>query len=114
MMQMQNLTAYKGKKRKPPVFFNRQELRQLLEVYSRRVVAGEWKDYAIDHHGPVATFSVFRNTFDTPLFAIAKRSNGNNCDFSVFNGYEKLKQAPTIREVLKVFERPMYIVSSRR
>ena len=65
MMQMQNLTAYKGKKRKPPVFFNRQELRQLLEVYSRRVVAGEWKDYAIDHHGgpfcmvAILTFGVY-------------------------------------------------------
>lgn len=114
MMQMQNLAVYRRKKRRQPVFFNRQELRQLLDVYSRRVAAGEWKDYAIDHRGSVATFSVFRNTFDTPLFAIAKRANGGNCDFSVFNGYEKLKQAPTIREVLKIFERPLHIVSTRR
>ena len=112
MTHMHSLASYRNKKRQP-VFFNRQELRQLLEVYSRRVATGEWRDYAIDHKGPVATFSVFRNTFDTPLFAIAKRTNGGNCDYIVFNGYKKLRQASTISEVLKVFERPLQLVSSR-
>ena len=113
MRHMHNLAGFKNRKRQP-VFFDRHELRQLLEVYSRRVATGEWRDYAIDHQGPVATFSVFRNTFDTPLFAIAKRANGGNCDYIVFNGYEKLRQASTIREVLTVFEQPLRLVSSRR
>ena len=112
MTQMHSHASFKNNK-KQSAFFDRQELRQLLDVYSRRVATGEWKDYAIDHQGPVATFSIFRNTFDTPLFAIAKRTNGGKCDYIVFNGYEKLKQAATIQEVLKIFNRPMRLVSSR-
>jgi hypothetical protein len=105
-------TSIKTKKVKS-AFFDRQELRQLLDIYSRRVATGEWKDYAIDHQGPVATFSIFRNTFDTPLFAIAKRTNGNKCDYIVFNGYEKIKQAATIQEALKIFNQPLRLVFSR-
>ena len=36
---------------KGSVYFDRHELRRLLDVYSRRVMSGEWKDYAIDHQG---------------------------------------------------------------
>ncbi|MGB0577084.1 MAG: DUF2794 domain-containing protein, partial [Alphaproteobacteria bacterium] len=32
-----------------PVYFTKAELNQLLSHYSRRVISGEWKDYAIDH-----------------------------------------------------------------
>jgi hypothetical protein len=112
MTQIHSHAGNKHKK-KQSTFFDRQELRQLLDVYSRRVATGEWKDYAIDHQGPVATFSVFRNTFDTPLFAIAKRTNGGKCDYIVFNGYKKMKQAATIQEALKVFRQPLRLVSSR-
>ena len=44
------------------VTFDRQELRQLLDVYSRRVASGEWKDYAIDMGNGSAVFSIFRHT----------------------------------------------------
>ena len=38
-------------------FFSRSELGQLLSLYSRRVVNGEWRDYAIDHDATEATVS---------------------------------------------------------
>ena len=49
---------------KSRVFFDRQELRQLLDVYSRRVASGEWHDYAMDQRGNCAVFSIFRHSFD--------------------------------------------------
>lgn len=113
MVKTYSLTLKNNKKKKQSIYFDRQELRQLLEVYSRRVATGEWRDYAIDHHGPVAKFSIFRNTFDRPLFAIAKRKNGQECYYTVFTGYEKLKQATSIREALQIFEKPLKLVSSR-
>jgi hypothetical protein len=93
------------------VTFNRQELRQLLDVYSRRVASGEWKDYAIDHGGPAAVFSVFRHSFDVPAFAIAKRSNGRNCDYLVMSGRREIKHGASIGEVLSVFEQPLRLLS---
>ncbi|HEV7416446.1 DUF2794 domain-containing protein [Tianweitania sediminis] len=55
-----------------PVTFNRQELDQILRIYSRMVAANEWRDYAIDHLKDQAVFSVFRRTSEVPLFRIVK------------------------------------------
>ena len=54
------------------VSFDRKELRVLLNEYSRRVAAGEWRDYAIDHGRDRAVFSVFRHTAEHPLYSIEK------------------------------------------
>ena len=52
--------------------FNRQELRQILDLYGRRVAAGEWRDYAIDFLRDRAVFSVFRRSSEVPLYRIEK------------------------------------------
>ena len=49
-------------------FFNRSELNLLLSLYSRRVMSGEWRDYAIDQRAGMAVFSVYRHSQDQPLF----------------------------------------------
>src|SRR3546814_2756896 len=85
-----------------PFYFNQQELRELLNVYSRRVMTGEWRDYAIDHDAGMAVFSIFRNTRDVPIFRVAKlaaRGDGPP-EYVVVSGHQKLKSAGTIREVL--------------
>ncbi len=112
MTTMVELTAFKRKKGKNRVFFSRQELRQLLDVYSRRVALGEWRDYAIDHYGNVAVFSVFRHSFDSPLYAVAKSGSGKECEFVVFDGRQRIKRGLTMAEVLKVFEKPLRLVSA--
>ena len=94
------------------VFFNRHELRQLLEIYSRRVMTGEWRDYAIDYQGETAVFSIFRNSFDSPLFAIAKRPNGKRCDYLVFSGPRKLKHGATMDEALSIFDRQLRAITT--
>ncbi len=109
MTEMLRLADFR-KKRGPYVFFDRQELRKLLDLYSRRVASGEWKDYAIDQYGPMAVFSIFRHSFDRPLFAIAKRAAGKGCDFVVFSGRHKLKHGKTIDEALAVLERTLHVV----
>lgn len=112
MSSMTQLTAHKQKKSKGRVFFSRQELRQLLEVYSRRVASGEWRDYAIDHYGNTAIFSVFRHSFDVPLFSIAKSGSGKDCEYAVFDGQRRLKRGASMTEVLKVFDKPLRLVSA--
>lgn len=112
MAKVLQIAKYRRKGRRL-VTFNRQELRQLLDVYSRRVASGEWKDYAIDHNSGTAVFSIFRHTFDTPLFAVAKRPNGQRCDYLVMSGCEQIKQGSSMDEVLSVFERPLRLISRR-
>jgi hypothetical protein len=96
------------------VTFDRQELRQLLDVYSRRVASGEWKDYAIDLRHGVAVFSIFRHTFDLPVFTVAKRSSGGlHCEYLLFSGREQIKHGKSIGEVLAIFNRPLRLISHR-
>ncbi len=94
-------------------FFDRNELNQLLSLYSRRVASGEWRDYAIDQRGGSAVFSVFRHTHDAPAFRIAKRaaSSGPGGDYVVSSGGETLKQAETMTEALAVFGDGLRVVS---
>jgi hypothetical protein len=54
------------------ICFDRQELRQVLDLYGRRVAAGEWRDYAIDFGREKAVFSVFRRASEVPLYRIEK------------------------------------------
>ena len=103
MAQLLRLADYRRVKRR--VSFSQQELRELLNVYSRRVVTGEWRDYAIDHLTGMAVFSIFRHSCDAPLFRVAKvagRSGGD--EDVVVSGMERLKSGRSIREVLSVFE----------
>ena len=52
--------------RQPPalnqVTFSRRELHRILDLYGRKVAAGEWRDYAID----------FRRASEVPLYRIEK------------------------------------------
>lgn len=55
-----------------PVTFNRLELNKILNLYGRRVAAGEWRDYALDFGREMAVFSVFRRTSEVPLYRVEK------------------------------------------
>lgn len=56
----------------PVTAFNRQELTAILDVYGRKVAAGEWRDYAINLERDKAVFSVFRRASECPLYRIVK------------------------------------------
>lgn len=55
------------------VGFDRLELTRILDLYGRMVAAGYWRDYAMDFHRDVATFSAFRRAAERPEFRIEKR-----------------------------------------
>ena len=54
------------------VTFSRRALNRILDLYGRKVAAGEWRDYAIDFLKDRAVFSVFRRTSEVPLYRIEK------------------------------------------
>ena len=54
------------------IFFTRRELSEILNLYGRKVAAGEWRDYAIDFGRDKAVFSVFRHASEVPLYRIEK------------------------------------------
>ena len=59
-------------RQKPYVSFDRRELTTILNLYGRKVVAGDWRDYAIDFLKDRALFSVYKHASERPLFVIEK------------------------------------------
>jgi len=92
------------------VSFNRAELSLILGVYGRMLTAGIARDYAIDHLGDRAVFSIFRRTSETPLYRVEKRPKDANRQgaWSVTGSAGGiLKRGRDLRQVLKVFDRKL-------
>jgi len=91
----------------PPVFFDRQELSQILAVYSRKVMAGEWRDYAIEPGAEGAVFSVFRRTWDGPAYRVVKLPPAGleAKTYLVTDRGRVLRRGRALAPLLKVLER---------
>ena len=86
----------------------------MLSVYSRRVMSGEWRDYAIDHRDGLAMFSIFRHSQDRPLFAIVKAPAKAELDqeYALFCGPERLACSSSLSDILAALEgRPRLVES---
>lgn len=57
---------------KPYVGFDRRELNTILDVYGRKVAAGEWRDYAMDFLKDRALFSIYKRSSERPVYVIEK------------------------------------------
>jgi hypothetical protein len=82
-----------------PTFFSRGELNQLLSLYSRQVMRGLWRDYAIGLQDGKALFAVFRNTDETALFTIVK-SGGGKIEFTLLAGRLPLTRAASLGDII--------------
>ncbi len=92
----------------PPVFFNRKELGQILQVYGQMVAKSEWRDYAIGQTKTTCSFAIFHRTTDKPVYRIYKEPRLTNKQgaYSVINHTGlTLKRGQELEQVLKVFDK---------
>lgn len=97
----------------PTISFDKHELRQILNLYGRKVALGEWRDYAIDFNRHRAVFAVFRRTSEYPLYRIVKdpRLARKQGMYSVVaQSGLILKRGFELARVLGVLDRPVRIV----
>jgi hypothetical protein len=90
--------------------FDRVELKRILNLYGRMVIAGEWRDYAIDFREEVAVFSAYRRASEMPLYTIEKRPKlkDRQGQYSVVAaGGAVLKRGHDLSVVLRVLERKL-------
>src|SRR5258708_34403049 len=104
-MELFRLADYRAKRK--TVYFNRIELNQLLAVYSRHVIGGDWRDYAIDHSAGFALFSVFRHSLERPAFSIMKCAGSNNRpgDYHGYSRRQRSRAGHTQAEGLAIWRR---------
>lgn len=60
------------------VSFDRRELMSILNLYGRKVAAGEWRDYALDFLRERALFSIYRRASERPLYVVEKNPKLRN------------------------------------
>ena len=95
------------------VSFDRKELRELFDLYGRKVAQGEWRDYAIDFLKDKAVFSVFRRTAEFPLYRIEKtpRLARRQGAYAVLAPHGLiLKRGHDLGQVLRVLDKPVRLV----
>ncbi|MDR3463109.1 MAG: DUF2794 domain-containing protein [Beijerinckiaceae bacterium] len=96
------------------VTFDRHELREILNLYGRKVAEGEWRDYAIDFSRDKAVFSIFRRASEFPLYRVVKdpklaRKQGA---FSVVTSTGLiLKRGSELKRVIEVLDKKIKLVT---
>jgi Protein of unknown function (DUF2794) len=94
----------------PHVRFDRLELKRILNIYGRMVIAGEWRDYAVDFLGEAAVFSIYRRSSEMPMYRVEKRPHlrARQGQYAVIAASGQiLKRGHDLPAVLRVFDRKL-------
>jgi hypothetical protein len=59
-------------------FFEKNELKIILNLYAKMVSEGSWKDYGLNISSRQVGFSVFKNATENALYKICKNFKPNN------------------------------------
>jgi len=59
-------------------FFEKDELKIILDLYAQMVSEGSWKDYGLSISSKQVSFSVFRNSTENALYKICKNFKPKN------------------------------------
>ena len=59
-------------------FFEKDELKIILDLYAKMVSEGSWKDYGLNISSKPVSFSVFRNAAENAIYKICKNFKPKN------------------------------------
>ena len=63
---------------KKDIFFNKNELKLILNLYAKMVSGGEWKDYGLSISKKEVSFNVYQRTSEFPAYKITKNLRPKN------------------------------------
>jgi hypothetical protein len=96
------------------VTFERRELDRILNLYGRKVAAGEWRDYAIDFLKDRAVFSVFRRASEMPIYRIEKNpklARKQGAYSVIAPGGMVMRRGHELDRVLRVLDKSLSVVA---
>ncbi|MAB11582.1 DUF2794 domain-containing protein [Hyphomonas sp.] len=97
----------------PRIAFHKTEMRPILDVYGRLVMAGEARDYAIGMHKDHAIFAIFRRHAENPTWRIEKQPHLANMQgqYVVYGqAGQVLRRGRDLQQVLRVFDRKRFTI----
>ncbi len=94
------------------IFFSKFELTSILNLYSKQVAKGFWRDYALDSKTDNAIFSIYRHAQDRPVYQIIKNSQKgfrNKPSFYIKKGEMVISKSKSLLIILCNFEKKLSI-----
>jgi len=85
-------------------FFEKNELKIILDLYAKMVSAGSWKDYGLSISNRQVGFSVFKNATENAKYQICKnfKPNNKNLKYLVTDSKGKiLKNSDNLENLLR-------------
>ena len=67
-----------NKNKKKDIFFNKTELKLILNLYAEMVSDGEWKDYGLSISKKEVSFNVYHGASEFPAYKITKNLKPKN------------------------------------
>ena len=93
-----NTTYEKDKKH----FFEKNELKIILDLYAKMVSEGSWKDYGLSISSKQVGFSVFKNSAENAMYKICKnfKPSNKNLKYLITDSKGKIYKNSNSLEVL--------------
>ena len=85
-------------------FFEKEELKIILDLYGKMVSKGSWKDYGLSISSKQVGFSVFKNAAENALYKICKnfKPKNKNLKYLIIDTNGKiLKNSYDLKSLLK-------------
>ena len=85
-------------------FFEKEELKIILNLYAKMVSDGSWKDYGLSISNRQVGFIVFKNATENALYKICKnfKPNNRNLKYLITDSTGKIfKNSPDLKILLK-------------
>jgi|TARA_B110000438_G_scaffold300858_1_gene354261 hypothetical protein len=83
-------------------FFEKNELKIILDLYAKMVSAGSWKDYGLNISSRQVSFCIFKNATENALYKICKnfKPSNKNLKYLITDSSEKVLKNSFDLEVL--------------
>ena len=83
-------------------FFEKKELKIILDLYAKMVSEGSWKDYGLNISSKKIEFSVFKNAAENAMYKICKnfRPSNKNLRYLITDSKGKILKNSSVLEIL--------------
>tara|TARA_B110000263_G_C15060825_1_gene397362 strand:- start:306 stop:647 length:342 start_codon:yes stop_codon:yes gene_type:complete len=81
-----------NKNKEKDIFFNKNELKLILNLYAQMVSGGEWKDYGLSISKKEVSFNVYHRASEFPVYKITKnlKPRSKNQKYLIKDGQNKI------------------------
>jgi hypothetical protein len=90
--------------KKKDAFFNKNELKLILNLYAKMVSGGEWKDYGLSISIKEVSFNVYQRSSEFPAYKITKnlKPKNHNENYLIKDSQNKIiKKSENLENLIK-------------